>query len=121
MPFVKIEIIKGKSKQYKQTLFSAINDCLYNALSVDPSKTNLRILEWELDNFLLTPGKSDKFILIEVNLLKGRDEVLKESFIEQLTMTLSQSLAIAPNDVHIILRDVSKTDWGHGGLPATHW
>ncbi|MCL2367122.1 MAG: tautomerase family protein [Oscillospiraceae bacterium] len=34
MPLVRIEIIKGKSQEYKNTLFEAVFEGLSNALSV---------------------------------------------------------------------------------------
>jgi len=45
MPLVKIEIIKGQSKEYKNTLLQSVHDGLVNALSIHDHDRNQRLYE----------------------------------------------------------------------------
>ncbi|MCL2200645.1 MAG: tautomerase family protein [Oscillospiraceae bacterium] len=121
MPAIKIEIIKGKSDEYKKALFEAVFEGLSNAISTPREKLTQRIFEWEEGNYDLAPGKSDKYTLIEVRLLPGRDAVLKKSIISEITRTLGELLQIPPSEILIIISDPPLENWGHGGLQALEW
>ena len=81
----------------------------------------LRLFEVEEGNYEPLPGRSDKFTLIEINLLPGRDEVLKKSTIQEITRMLGELLAIAPEDIFIVISDPLRENWGHRGIQATEW
>jgi phenylpyruvate tautomerase PptA (4-oxalocrotonate tautomerase family) len=121
MPLVKIEVAKGHTEEYKKKMFEAVFEGLSNALSVPRENLMQRIFEWEPGSFELTPGKSEKFVLVEVTLLPGRDSVLKKSVITEITRMLGKLCQIQPQDVFIVLHDPPKENWGHNGLQATEW
>jgi len=121
MPMVRIEIIKGKSEEYKNTLFEAVAEAMDVSLSVPSDKLIQRMYELDETNFRLTPGKTEKFTFIEIALLPGRDAILKKSVISEITSLLGKKLQIGPADVFIILNDPAVENWGHRGLQASEW
>ena len=121
MPVVKIEIMKGRPKEYKSTIFECIYEALDIAISVPRERITLKLTENDETCFVPSPERTSQFILIEIILLPGRDAVLKKSAIEEITRLLGEKLGIVPNDILIIFFDPSKENWGHKGLPATHW
>jgi len=121
MPLVKIEIIKGKTQDYKNTLFEAVFEGFSNAISVPRENLYSRIYEMEDGNYERRPGRSDKYTVIEVNMLPNRDAMLKKSLIQEITRSLGESLRIAPEEIFIIINDPPLENWGHKGLPANEW
>ena len=72
MPLVKIEMIKGKSPDYKKEILNIVHDGLVEALGIGDWDRFQRIIEIEKENFELPEGKSDDFLLIELTLFPGR-------------------------------------------------
>jgi len=121
MPLVKIEIIKGKSQEYKNTLFESVFEGFSNALSVPREHLYSRVYELEEGNYEARPGRTDKYTVLEISMLPRNDALLKKSLIEEITRSLGEALAIAPEEVFIIINDPPLENWGHRGLQASDW
>jgi len=117
MPLVRIEILKGHTKDYKTTLLQAVHDGLVAGLSIPDNDRNQRLYELEDDCFERSPnsGKTKKFTLIELVLLPGRSAEMKKNAIEKITRLLDERLQIAPPDVFIIITEPPLENWGLGG------
>ncbi|MGZ7117831.1 MAG: tautomerase family protein, partial [Methanobacterium sp.] len=50
-PLVKIEILKGKSKEYKKALLDGIHDALVESIKIPDNDRFQRLYELEEDNF----------------------------------------------------------------------
>ena len=94
MPLVKIETIKGKSSVYKKTLFDTIYD---------------------KDNFEITEGKTDDFMIIELTLFPGRSKIQKKAVIETISSDLNTKLGIASTDIFIVINEPPLENWGMAG------
>jgi 4-oxalocrotonate tautomerase len=55
--------------------------------------------------------------LVEITMWPGRTVETKRRIIREVTDALSRACGAPPEAVEVILRDVAKTDWGHGGVP----
>jgi len=121
MPLVKIEILRGHSKDYKAALLQAIHDGLVSALSIPDDDRNQRLYELDEDCFERSPnsGKTEKFTLIELTLLPGRSAKLKKDAITEITRLLGERLQIAPPDVFIIINEPPLENWGLRGKQAS--
>jgi len=119
MPFVKIEIIKGQSKEYKAALFRAVHDGLVSAFSIPENTCNQRIYELDECSFERSPGKTEKFTLIELTLLPGRSAAMKKALITEITRLLGDRLQIAQTDVIIIINEQPLENFGFRGLHAS--
>ena len=117
MPLVRIEILKGHSKDYKTILLQSIHDGLVNGLSIPDDDRNQRL--YELDDYCFerspNSGKTAKFTLIELTLLPGRSAELKKNTIKEITRLLGERLQITPSDVFIIINEPSLENWGIRG------
>lgn len=55
--------------------------------------------------------------LVEISLWPGRAPDVKAKIIREVTDAVARSTGAPPEAVEVIIRDVPKTDWGHGGKP----
>jgi 4-oxalocrotonate tautomerase len=55
--------------------------------------------------------------LVEISMLTGRDPETKERIIREVTDAIVRTSGAPAEAVTIIIRDVPKTDWAHGGTP----
>ena len=119
MPLVKIEIIKGQSKEYKTTLLQSVHDGLVNALSIPDDDRNQRLYELEEYCFERSSEKTEKFTLIELTLFPGRSIDMKNNAISEVTRLLCERLQISPPDVFIIINEPPLENWGFRGKQAS--
>jgi 4-oxalocrotonate tautomerase len=56
--------------------------------------------------------------IIQVNLMEGRSDELKEALIAALTEATVQSIGAPRESVRVLLNEMPKTHWGIGGKSA---
>ena len=66
MPLVRIEIIKGRSSDYKKKLLDAVHEGLVKAIQIEDWDRFQRLIEIEDDFFEKSTSKTDKFTMIEI-------------------------------------------------------
>lgn len=115
MPLVKINLIKGKSPEYKKTVFDCVHQGLIEALGISDWDRFQRIIEFDRTDFEAPVEKSDNFMIIELTLFPGRTKEQKKAAIEIITAKLVASLSIAPEDVFIIISEPPFENWGMAG------
>jgi 4-oxalocrotonate tautomerase family enzyme len=119
MPLVRIEILKGKSHEYKQAMLQTIHEALMLSLNIEDDDRFQRLYELDEDCFERRALKTDKFALIELTLLPGRSKELKAVVIEEITRKLGEKLEIAPTDILIIINEPPLENWGCYGKQAS--
>jgi 4-oxalocrotonate tautomerase family enzyme len=115
MPLVKINLIKGKSPEYKKTVFDCVHQGLMESLGISDWDRFQRIIEFDRTDFEAPAEKSDNFMIIELTLFPGRTKEQKKAAIEIITAKLVASLSIAPEDVFIIITEPPLENWGMAG------
>ena len=112
MPLVKINLLKGKSSEYKKTVFDCVHQGLIEALGISDWDRFQRIIEFDRSDFETPAEKSDNFMIIELTIFPGRTKEQKKSAIEIITSKLVKALSIAPEDVFIIINEPPLENWG---------
>ena len=115
MPLVKINLLKGKTADYKKTIFDCVNQGLIEALGISDWDRFQRIIEFDRSDFEAPAEKSDNFMIIELTIFPGRTKEQKKSAIEIITSKLVKALSIAPEDVFIIINEPPLENWGMAG------
>ncbi|MBR5712304.1 MAG: tautomerase family protein [Lachnospiraceae bacterium] len=116
MPLVRIEIIRGKSAEYRKTLLDCVHSGLTEALGIEDWDRFQRIVEIDRENFETAPGKTDCFTVIELTLFPGRTKEQKRAAIECITGKLHDLLGIPKEDVFIVIHEPPTENWGIGGI-----
>ena len=115
MPLVRVEIIKGKSAEYKKTLLNCIHEGLMESIGIADWDRFQRIIEIDRDDFETSPEKTDQFMIIEITMFQGRTKEQKKALIETVTKKLGERLGILPTDVFIVIQEPPNENWGMGG------
>lgn len=115
MPLVRIEIIEGKSAQYKRQLMDGIHQAICTALEVEDWDRFQRLYELPAANFELSESKTEKFTLIEIKMFPGRSKEQKAKLYKAIVDELKMRLEIEATDVFIVLEEPSNENWGLAG------
>ena len=59
MPLVKVEMLEGKSKEFRKTVLDCIHDGLMDSIGIEDWDRFQRIVEYEKENFEIPSFKSD--------------------------------------------------------------
>ena len=115
MPLVRIDVVKGKSKEFKKTLLDSVHEALIETFGIEDWDRFQRIIEFDRADFEAPAEKSDNFMIIELTLFPGRTKEQKKAAIEIITTKLVEALSIAPEDVFIIIAEPPLENWGMAG------
>lgn len=115
MPLVRIEIIKGKTEQYKKTLLDGVHAALIGALGIEDWDRFQRLYELDEAQFEKPEGKSEKFTIIEITMFPGRTKAQKAALFREITDRLQADPGIEPKDVFIVLHEPPDENWGLAG------
>lgn len=115
MPLVRIEMIAGKTPEYKKAVLDCVHNGLVEALGIPDWDRFQRIVEIPGADFETAPGKSESFMIIELTLFPGRTKEQKGDAIRRITFGLSERLGIMPEDIFIVIHEPPDENWGLGG------
>lgn len=116
MSLVKIEIIKGKSLEYKKTVLDAVHVALENAIQIENWDRFRRLYEIEDDLFERSESKTDKFTMIEITMFPGRTKEQKSKLYKEIVKELNQRLGIELTDIFIVINEPANENWGLAGI-----
>jgi 4-oxalocrotonate tautomerase len=119
MPLVRIELVRGKSIEYRTTVGEIIYNAMRDTINVPPhdkfqvitehAPEDINVAESYLDNHY-----SNDIILIQITLSAGRSVDLKKAFFKRIVDDLHAQLGVRPDDVVINLVEVAKENWSFG-------
>jgi 4-oxalocrotonate tautomerase len=121
MPFVRIDLKRGKSAEYRKTLGQIVYNAMIDLINVPNDDKFQIITEHDLDdlNFAesyLGNHYSEDIVFIQITLNYGRSVELKKAFYKRIVDDIHNQLHGRPDDVIINLVEVAKENWsfGHG-------
>lgn len=115
MPLVRIDMIRGKSPEYKKAVFEAVHTGLIEALEIEDWDRFQRIVEIDKEDFEVPEGKTNNFMIIELTLFPGRTKEQKRHAIEAITEKLGEKLGVAAADIFIVITEPPLENWGMAG------
>ena len=120
MPLARIELIAGKSAEYKRAIMDGVHRALVNAFAIPEGDRLQRLYELDKSCFDLSDNKTEDFVLVELTVFKGRSAEAKRKLYRAITDNLSDSPGIRPSDVLIVIHEPPLENWGvAGGKPAS--
>lgn len=119
MPLVRIDLLEGKSSDYRQKVGQIIYETMMDVLSV-PKNDKFQIItehpssELQFDRDYLGIHRSDQCIFVQITLSSGRTVETKQRFYKAVADRLHEELKLRREDVFINLVEVSKENWSFG-------
>jgi 4-oxalocrotonate tautomerase len=120
MPFVRIDLRRGKSADYRKALGDIVYQAMRDVINVPENDKFQIITEHAPDELNISAGYlgqrySDDIILIQITLSSGRSVELKKAFYKRIVDDMHAHLQVRPDDVVINLVEVAKENWSFGG------
>lgn len=119
MPLVRIDLVEGKTADYRAQVGQIVYQALIDVLNVpqndrfqvitEHSKTGL-----QFDRDYLGVRRSDDCIFLQIALNSGRTVEMKQRFYKAVADGLHQALKLRREDVLINLVEVPKENWSFG-------
>src|SRR5262245_1424134 len=120
MPFVRIDLIRGKSAEYRKTLGEIVYRAMVDLINV-PENDKFQVItehppeDLNLSESYLGNHYSKDVILIQITLNSGRSVELKKAFYKRIADDIHTVLKTSREDVVINLVEVAKENWSFGG------
>ena len=125
MPFVRIDLPKGKSAEQKRAIADVVYDALLATVKVPANDRFQVITEHDPDGLLIDTtymgiARSAGALLIQVTLSTGRTVEMKQAFYKAVVDGLRVNAGVRPEDVMINLVEVTRADWSFGNGVAQY-
>jgi 4-oxalocrotonate tautomerase len=121
MPLVRIDLMRGKSAQYRKTLGEIVYDAMLDIINV-PKDDKFQIItehnpeDLNFADTYLGNHYSKDIIFIQITLSSGRSIEQKQALYKRVVDDVQSKLNARPDDLFINLVEVAKENWsfGHG-------
>ena len=118
MPFVRIDLIRGKPVEYRKALGEIVYKAMTDLIGVPDGDKFQVITEHASEELNISEGYlgnrySKDIILIQITLSSGRTVELKKTFYKRVADDLAR-LGVRREDVFINLVEVPKQNWSFG-------
>jgi len=120
MPLVRIDLVAGKSFEFRKTLGEIIYQAMREVINV-PANDKFQIITEHAtgeinvaDNYLGNTYSKD-IVLIQITLNAGRTVGMKKAFFKKIADDIHAQLKLRRDDVVINLVEVVKENWSFGG------
>ena len=125
MPLARIDLIQGKSSDYKGAIGEVIYEAMLAILNVPKNDRFQVITEHPVEGFVfdltyLDIQRSSDCVFIQVTLNEGRAVEQKQRFYKAVADGLHQRLSLRREDVFINLVEVTKENWSFGNGEAQY-
>jgi len=119
VPEVIISVRKRYSSPEKNALVTAVHSAIVETLRIPDHDKLIKFHRYKKDEFIVPPGGTDDYIVIEIFMFSGRSLDTKRVLYKSIVRNLGQ-LGIEAHDIRIVLLEVPRENWGiRGGVPAS--
>jgi len=125
MPLVRIDLLKGKSPEYRKQVGEAVYRAIVGVLKA-PEFDRFMVVtehdeaELQFDRDYLGVHRTDECIFVQVTLNTGRTVEVKQAFYKSIADGLHEKLGLRREDVLINLVEVGKENWSFGNGEAQY-
>jgi 4-oxalocrotonate tautomerase len=125
MPFVRIDLARGKPVQFRKTLGEIIYRAMREVINV-PDGDKFQVIsehppeELNVTESYLGNHYSKDVILIQITLNAGRTTEMKKAFFKRVADDFHSELQVRREDVVIHLVEVAKENWSFGSGVAQY-
>ena len=125
MPLVRIDLVEGRSQEYRQKVGEIVYQTLLDVLSV-PNHDRFQVITehsksgLSFDREYLGVHRSDDCIFLQIALNSGRSVELKQRFYKAIADGLHAGVKLRREDVFVNLVEVPKENWSFGNGEAQY-
>jgi 4-oxalocrotonate tautomerase len=125
MPLVRIDLVEGKSTDYRAQVGEIVYQAMLSAFTVPKDDRFQVITEHAADELLFDRNylgihRSDDCVFIHITMSTGRTVEMKQRFYKAVADGLHEKLELRREDVFINLVEVNKENWSFGNGEAQY-
>ena len=119
MPLVRVNLLKGRSPEEKDSIASSIQAALVSTLEVPEADRYQLFNEYDAESFRHTSGYlgltyTDQLLIIEITFLVGRDDEVKKSLLAEINRNLVAAGVVAEDDVFVLITEIGRANVSFG-------
>lgn len=119
MPLVKVNPLKGRSAEEKDSIAASIQTALVSALEVPDDDRYQLFNEYDADSFRHTSGYlgmtyTDQLLIIEITFLEGRDDEVKKSLLAEINRNLVAAGVVGEEDMFVLITEIGRANVSFG-------
>jgi 4-oxalocrotonate tautomerase len=119
MPIARIDLIKGKSPEYRRTIGDVVYQAMVDILKAPKGERFQVIAEHDANDFIYDPAfwgieRSPDQVFIQLTLVANRTLQQKREFYTKVVDDLNERLGLRREDVMINLVGTTIEDWSFG-------
>jgi 4-oxalocrotonate tautomerase len=124
MPFVRIDLLRGKDTSYRSKLGQAVYDALSSIGAPEHDRFQV-IAEHDPDGLIfdrtyLGIDRSDNFVAVQITFNEGRTLDQKKALYKAIVKNMGDSVGMRPQDVFVNLVEIRKENWSFGNGEAQY-
>ena len=125
MPLARIDLMKGKSTEYKKTLADGVYRALVEAVGAPEGDQFAVVSEHGPDALVYSPDyldieRTDDIVFIQITLNEGRPVEKKKALYAKIVELFAEDPRVRSEDVMINLVEVDKANWSYGNGEAQY-
>ena len=125
MPLARVDLVQGKSADYRKAISEVIYDAMIKTINVPKDDRFQVITEHPAEGLIFDPNylgiqRTADCIFIQVTLNEGRTVEMKRAFYKAIADGLHDRLKLRREDVVINLVEVKKENWSFGNGEAQY-
>ncbi|GAB2899531.1 tautomerase family protein [Paralcaligenes ginsengisoli] len=119
MPFARISLARGKSRDYLRALSDQLHAALVESFDVPPNDRFQVIHQHDRDDIIFDPhymdmDRSADLVYIALTTGKPRSTETKKRFFQTLARRLEANPGIRPDDIMVIISTSRRDEWSFG-------
>lgn len=100
----------------KSKLSDVIHHCMNSVLGLPEDKRAHRFFPMDKSDFYYPGGRSERYTVIEINMMAGRKPETQKALIKALFSEIEAELSIASVDIEIVIKEQQSYQWGFRGM-----
>jgi phenylpyruvate tautomerase PptA (4-oxalocrotonate tautomerase family) len=121
VPLVKVNLLKGRSAEEKDSIAASIQTALVSTLEVHDDNRYQLFNEYDGENFRHTSGYlgmtyTDQLLVIEITVREGDDDEHKKSLLAAINRNLVAAGVVGGDDVFVLITEIggATVSFGRG-------
>ncbi len=119
MPLVKVNLLKGRSAEEKDSIAASIQAALVCTLELPEADRYQLFNEYDGESFRHTSGYlgmtyTDQLLIIEIAFVEGRDDAVKKSLLAEINRNLVAAGVVGGDDVFVLITEIGPANVSFG-------
>ena len=119
MPLVRIDLLEGKTAEFKTQLGELVYDSMLETIGIPEEDKFVVVNDLKAEELIFSTNylgvdRTDGIVIIQITMNEGRTTEVKKALYKTVADNLNNQLDIRKEDVFINLVEVNKENWSFG-------